>query len=156
MDNKERKIRHLLKNNYYLCTEYDWNIKAKKWTLYKKYDVMSTYFSSNNKPIMTSETHTLKDLYKFAKKHHKIDIAKCIILTGVIICIICLIVLTLNILIFQNDIVRYCVLAIDMVVIIFSTVILIIDNRNFNIDMLEMKEEINRMEGGMDCENKNN
>lgn len=145
MDNKERKIRHLLKDNYHLCTEYDWNFKVKKWKLYKKYDVMSTYFRSDNKPIMTSETHTLKDLYKFAKKHHKINLMQSIHLTGTIIAVICLLVSILNTFVFKNDIVRYCIFTTDIVLIIIFTVIFVIDNRNFNIDMLEMKEEINRM-----------
>ena len=68
----EFKIREMLDiKKYHLCTS-----NTGDWWLYRKYDDMEKYFSPDNKPIMTSKTHTEKDLLKFAKEHRIIDLMR--------------------------------------------------------------------------------
>lgn len=139
MDDKERKIRKLLGNEYHLCSHYE-GLNLEKWFLFKNYKNPKIYFNNINKPIMTSETNTIDDLYEFAKNHHKIDVTKSILMFNTIICFISMIVLTLNIIFFKNDFVRYFVLGIDFAVIIIDIVIYVVSNHNFDVDMLEHKE----------------
>lgn len=72
---KYRKIRKWLGYDYHLSVVVEPN-KPDKWALYKYYNYndCDVYFCSLNKPIMTSEKHTYKQLYNFAKKTHMINI----------------------------------------------------------------------------------
>ena len=71
---------------------------------------------------MTSESNTIDDLYEFAKKHHKIDVTKSILMVNTIICFVSMIVLALNIIFFNNDFIRYFILGIDIAIIIIDIV----------------------------------
>lgn len=139
MKERERKIRKLLGNEYHLCSHYE-GLNLEKWFLFKNYKNPKIYFSDTNKPIMTSENNTTDDLYEFAKKHHKIDVTISIMTFNTIICFICAIALILNLIILENDFIRYFVLGIDLTVIVIDIIIYEISNHNFNVDMLEHKE----------------
>ena len=140
MNEKEIKIRKLLGNEYHLCVEHDENMKIKTWVSIKKYKNPQIYFSDINKPIMTSENNTIDDLYEFAKKHHKIDVTKSILMVNTIIYFVSMIVLTLNIIFFNNDFIRYFILGMDIATIIIDIAIYKARNHNFDVDMLEYKE----------------
>lgn len=92
---KYRKIRKWLGYDYHLSVGVEPN-KPDKWALYKYYD---------NKPIMTSEKHTYKQLYNFAKKTHMINIPLLNCKTRLGIVAIALILATINLFI-GNTILR--------------------------------------------------
>ena len=93
---KYRKIRKWLGYDYHLSVVVKPN-KPDKWALYKYYN--------DNKPIMTSEKHTYKQLYNFAKKTHMINIPllNCNVRLGIVA--IALILVTINLFI-GNTILR--------------------------------------------------
>ena len=93
---KYRKIRKWLGYDYHLSVGVEPN-KPDKWALYKYYN--------DNKPIMTSEKHTYKQLYNFAKKTHMINIPllNCNVRLGIVA--IALILTTINLFI-GNTILR--------------------------------------------------
>lgn len=93
---KYRKIRKWLGYDYHLSVGVESN-KPDKWALYKYYN--------DNKPIMTSEKHTYKQLYNFAKKTHMINIPllNCNVRLGIVA--IALILATINLFI-GNTILR--------------------------------------------------
>ena len=93
---KYRKIRKWLGYDYHLSVVVEPN-KPDKWALYKYYN--------DNKPIMTSEKHTYKQLYNFAKKTHMINIPllNCNVRLGIVA--IALILTTINLFI-GNTILR--------------------------------------------------
>lgn len=146
MNEKENKIRKLLGNEYHLCTHYDEDLNLKYWVLHRHYKDPKIYFSDLNKPIMTSDNSTIDDLYEFAKKHHKIDVTKSILMVNTIICFFSMIVLTLNIIFFNNDFIRYFILGMDIAIIIIDIVIYKARNHNFDVDMLELKEVIKQQD----------
>ena len=69
---KEFKIRRLLGDDFHLNVELKENGET-NWSLYRYYEDKSLYYDRNNKPIMTSEDSTEKDLLKFARKNHIYD-----------------------------------------------------------------------------------
>ena len=93
---KYRKIRKWLGYDYHLSVGVEPN-KPDKWALYKYYN--------DNKPIMTSEKHTYKQLYNFAKKTHMINIPLLNCKTRLGIVAITLILATINLFI-GNTILR--------------------------------------------------
>ena len=76
-----------------------------KGALYKHYNDPDIYFCSINKPIMTSEKHTYKQLYNFAKKTHMVNIPLLNCKTRLGIVAIALILATINLFI-GNTILR--------------------------------------------------
>lgn len=70
---KYRKIRKWLGHDYHLSVGVEPN-KPDKWSLYKCYNDRDLYFCNKNTSIMTSERHTYKQLYNFAKKTHVVNI----------------------------------------------------------------------------------
>lgn len=85
----EFEIRRLLGDNYHLATTYDENKVT--WKLFRKYKDDKLYFSEFNNEIMTSETHTEKDLLKFAKKNYVYDFERLHIRKALVMSIVCLI-----------------------------------------------------------------
>lgn len=71
---KYRKIIKWLGRDYHLSVGVEPN-KPDKWSLYKFYNDHDLYFCNKNKPIMTSEKNTYKQLYNFAKKTHVVNIS---------------------------------------------------------------------------------
>lgn len=76
----EFKIRRMLGENYFLHSDNEGN-----WKLFRWYENKDLYFSEHNKPIMTSETHTEKELFKYAKKNRVYDFERLHLFKGVCI-----------------------------------------------------------------------
>ncbi|MBR5227497.1 MAG: hypothetical protein IKV94_02555 [Clostridia bacterium] len=131
----EERIRYLLGVDYHLNT----NTNG-EWSLYRQYDNGEMYFSNENKPIMTSETHTDKDLLKFAKQHRKYCVE--VVMSGarVIIMLLALALLVLNIFIFNNNIIRGIILGIEIIVVVESILQSIITEHNYDLKTEQYKE----------------
>lgn len=135
----EYKIRRMLDyKKYHLLTS------DKMWALYRKYEDFDLYMSPNNKPIMTSETHSEKDLLKFAKEHYIYNFA---ISSGLFRIFLCIINLLLVLIAFKlkNDILIGITYGINTAVILNGIFDLFISNRNYKIEMKEIKEKIRAM-----------
>lgn len=132
------KLNNML-DNYHLFLDVK-EYKLIGWRLYKKYDDPKMYSSVENEPIMTSEESSYKDLVKFAKKHKKYDIPRTLLKTNVYISIIVLIICLLNIF-FGNEWIRGFILGADLMLITSSTMIGMIEERNFKVSLLEYEEE---------------
>ena len=138
---KEWEIRRLLGNDYHLGKTYkeDGNIS---WVLFRRYDNFNIYISEKNKPIMTSENNTEKELYKFAKKHHQIDIESFYYKICLLVSYLMLGLVIVNI--FVNSVfIRGIFWGVETFLIISEILIFIISNRNHKIKQEKMKEEIN-------------
>lgn len=67
----EFKIRKYLGDRYHLhVTLGGENLEVESWKLFRKYP---GYLMDGSTAIMTSETHSEEDLYKFAKKHRRFE-----------------------------------------------------------------------------------
>lgn len=112
---KYRKIRKWLGYDYHLSVVVEPN-KPDKWALYKHYNDPDVYFYNINKPIMTSEKHTYKQLYNFAKKTHMISIPLLNCKTRLGIVTIALILATINLFI-GNTILRVIIYTSNTIII---------------------------------------
>lgn len=144
MLNKQGEIRKLLGDRYHLHVS--WEEDKIEWTLYKKYENGDNiYYSADNKAIMTSETHTEKELYQFAKSHHKIDLhnsnRKLRLMIFVIVFILCFI----NFFVKDNFIIDTIIFTADTILLIWMTHEHLIWNKNWKVDMLELKENFKRL-----------
>lgn len=117
---KYRKIRKWLGHDYHLSVGVEPN-KPDKWSLYKCYNDRDLYFCNKNKPIMTSERHTYKQLYNFAKKTHVVNIPllNCKVRIG--IATITLILATIN-LFMGNTILRVIIYTSNTIIITESLI----------------------------------
>lgn len=140
----ERKIRELLGNDYHLFTKYSDNLDIEEWHLHRNYKDAKIYLSEDNKEIMSSENHTLEDLYDFAKKHHRISIAPTFSKIIVYIMIGIMILCALNIIFWHNKYISTFVLGFDIAIIIADIILFTLDNKNFDVDMLELNEYFER------------
>ena len=96
----EFEIRRLLGDNYHLATTYDENKVT--WKLFRKYKDDKLYFSEFNNEIMTSETHTEKDLLKFAKENYVYDFERLHIRKALVLSILCLVLCIFNMFLKNN------------------------------------------------------
>lgn len=103
---KIRKIRKLLGNDYHLCQEMQIDNVRIENGLYKSdwTESWNLYSLDSDKVIMSSETHTIDDLYKFAKTHHEIDLFNAINIGDTFLLVICIILGLINIK-FKNDVI---------------------------------------------------
>ena len=139
--NKEiNKIRKLLGNRYHLCTSIGEDFEVNEWHLFRRYDDTKVYFSKDNEKIMSSETNTLEDLMKFAKKHHKIDEHVAINNTVLIVLWIAFIVCLINPFVWNSGYIRAIVLTIDFFGILITFVSHIVWNKNWKVEMCELDE----------------
>lgn len=138
---REQEIRKLLGNDYHLSIETDGK-ELKRWILFKKYKDTDVYFSKDNKPIMSSEENTEEELYEFAKKHHRLDYRE---VEGrvIIISLICVFILSI-INIFIDGVLSEFIFISDFWLLIWMFVNHRIFNNNWEVDMLEVKENIYR------------
>ena len=142
---KEFKIRKILGNKYHLSTEYGGeNCELTKWVLFKKYENGDPiYWSADNKPIMSSDTHTLDELYEYAKKHKKINFelfySKLRTYFAFIICIIAIANIFIN-----STTLRTIVLTSGVIIILSSIIQFVIVNKNHKVNMLEIEENYKR------------
>ena len=141
--NKEfNKIRKLLGNEYHLYESI--SINGIKWVLYKKYEDSKVYFSKDNEPIMSSDTHTLEQLKEFVKKHKRINYELVESIVFVIISIINLIIIFMNSIFIKNEFLRGITSGISYSVIVSCLIHIIILSKNNKVDELEHKELIRR------------
>lgn len=103
---KIRKIRKLLGNDYNLCQEMQIDNVRIENGLYKSdwTESWHLYSLDLDKVIMSSETHTIDDLYKFAKTHHEIDLFNAINIGDTILLAVCIILALINIK-FKNEVI---------------------------------------------------
>jgi len=92
---------------------------------------------------MTSETHTEEDLYKFAKSHKKYDLYKINKKERTLILSIMVVLVIINMFINSNTI-STIVLTVDFTIMFQMFIEIFIDDKNFKVDMLEMRENFHR------------
>ena len=132
---KEFKIRKMLGDRFHLYTDSKGN-----WVLFRKF-YGDLYFSEQNKPIMTNETHSGKDLLKFARKNREYNVL--LILSGfrVMLAIINVILCFTNVFLHINAL-RWVTMGINFVIITECIVHFIINDHNWKIDEEYHKEII--------------
>ena len=131
----EWKIRNMLDiKKYHLYTN-----SNGEWSLFRFYDDFNEYMSPDNKPIMTSKTHTEKELLKFAKKHRIIDFERSNSVIRIAVCyinlFICLLAIALN-----NDFLRGFNWCLNISIIAWALIDLYISEHNFKVTMKELEE----------------
>lgn len=134
---KNYKIRKWLNGRYHLTINYSIEngvFGVKKWELFKIYP---GWLEDNSKPIMTDETHTYKELFKFAKKHRKYNSTtesiSLTIIAGINV------VLCFSNFLFNSDILRGYVNGVNTVIIYISFVKMFILYHNEKIEKLEAR-----------------
>ena len=142
---KMNKIRKLLGRRFHLSTEYGGeNCELMQWKLFKNYENGDPiYWSDDNKAIMSSGTHTIDDLYKFAKSHKKYDVERFILRMNTIILLIMVLVSFANIFI-NSVIIRTIVLTCDAILMLWLGAVTYVSNKNWKVDKLEMQENWKR------------
>ena len=144
----ENKIRKLLGNDYCLETRAVFPIQKERrgrWALYSDKD---TYLE---RPIMTSETNTEKELLKFAKKHHEYNITLFHSKLRVAVAVVIMIAMWANIFI-NNSTIRIVALSIDAYLVFECLLSWLVDNHNFKVKMLKFREEVKYLRGGEENE----
>jgi len=143
MEKKLYKAKKMLGDRFHICVEH--TPEKDNWYLFRKYIDTRVYYSNDNKEIMNSEKNTIDELYDFAKKHNKIDgnykTRKFIF----IMCVLNLILSIVNIFI-KNKVITTIVLVNDFDFILIYFVLFHYWNKNWEVDMLELKEEHERLE----------
>ena len=144
----ENKIRKLLGNDYCLETRAVFPIQKERrgrWALYSDKD---TYLE---RPIMTSETNTEKELLKFAKKHHEYDITLFHSKLRVAVAVVIMIAMWANIFI-NNSTIRIVALSIDAYLVFECLLSGLVDNHNFKVKILKFREEVKYLRRGEENE----
>ena len=134
----ENKIRKLLGNDYCLKTSIIFPMQKEKrnhWALYSDKDIYL------EKPIMTSETNTEKELLKFAKKHHEYDITLFHSKLRVVVAFAMMAAAWANIFI-NSSTIRIVTLSVDAYLIFECLLSWLVDNHNFKAKILKYREEV--------------
>lgn len=137
----EYKIRRWLGDRYHLNTEITFKedkTKIEKWKLFRVYP---GWMEDNSGAIMTSETHTDKELMKFAKKYRKYDLSMVDNTIFIIISYLNIFTIILNIWI-KNKYLAGFYWGINFLIIITSIVKLIFIEKNSKVTKLEFKERM--------------
>ncbi len=138
------KIRKMLRNDYHLCVEHKEDGKI-GWSLYRNYIDSRVYFSKDNKAILTSKTNTYEELYKYAKEHRKYDLDRMLGITMIIVSCILVILSIVNIFI-GNICLRGFLFGANTIIIAVSIISFNVFNKNSNVEFLELKENLERLE----------
>lgn len=117
---KYRKIIEWLGNDYHLSIVNNPG-KPDRWYLYRYYSDPDLYFSNDNRAVMTSEKHTYKQLYNFAKKSRMVNIPLLNSYTRLGITAITLILATIN-LVLSNTILRVIIYTSNTIIITESLI----------------------------------
>ena len=139
----ENKIRKLLGNDYCLETSAVFPIQKERrgrWALYSDKD------AHLERPIMTSETNTEKELLKFAKKHHEYNITLFHSKLRVAVAVVIMIAMWANIFI-NNSTIRIVALSIDAYLVFECILSGLVDNHNFKVKILKFREEFKYLRG---------
>lgn len=137
----EYKIRRWLGDRYHLNTEITFKedkTKIEKWKLFRVYP---GWMKDNSGAIMTSETHTDKDLMKFAKKHRKYDLSLLDNMTFVVIAHFNIILVILSFLLGSKCLLGFTY-GINFVIIVTCIIKDIFINKNSKVSKLEFKERV--------------
>lgn len=59
---------NLDRNKYHTCCSIKEDMENCDWVIYRKDMSMEEYFSPENKPLLSSETHTKEDLIEFCRR----------------------------------------------------------------------------------------
>lgn len=142
MTNKdEYKIRKWLGDRYHLNPEITFKedkTKIEKWKLFRVYP---NWMTDGSEPIMTSETHTDKDLMKFAKKHRKYDLSMVDNKTFIVIAHFNFILVILSFLLGSKCLLGFTY-GINFVIIVTCIIKDIFINKNSKVIKLEFKERV--------------
>lgn len=144
----ENKIRTLLGNDYCLKTSIIFPIQKKIrgcWALYSDKDIYL------ERPIMTSETNTEKELLKFAKKHHEYDINLFHSKLRVAVAFTMMIAAWANIFI-NSSTIRIVTLSVNAYLIFECLLSGLVDNHNFKVKILKFREEVKYLRRGEENE----
>ena len=133
----EYKIRKWLGNKYHLYVSLSGNkLENTEWKLFRKYP---GYLKDGSKAIMTSETHSEKELYKFAKKHRYFNPEKVIL--KIVQFFACIgLVMSINNYYSENDSYRMFFLGFETVIITISIIMFFVYCHNTSVDKLELTE----------------
>lgn len=137
----EYKVRRWLGDRYHLNVEITFledKTKIESWKLFRVYP---GWMKDNSGAIMTSETHTDKDLMKFAKKHRKYDLSLLDNMTFVVIAYLNLALVILNAWIRNKYLVGFTY-GIEFVIIITCIIKFIFIEKNSKVSALEFKERV--------------
>ena len=133
----EYKIRKWLGNRYHLNVSLSGNhLENVEWKLFRKYD---GWMNDGSEAIMTNETHSEEELYKFAKKHRQFDTERCLIKLLVLNAFLGMILSVINIY-FDNEELRMFFYGIEFVIFTTTIPMFFIFNHNLKVDELELKE----------------
>lgn len=134
----ENKIRKLLGNDYYLKISIIFPMQKERrgrWALYSDKDIYL------ERPIMTSETNTEKELLKFAKKHHEYNITLFHSKLRVVVAFAMMAAAWANIFI-NSSTIRIATLSVDAYLIFECLLSGLVDNHNFKAKILKYREEV--------------
>lgn len=139
----EYKIRKWLGNRYHLNVSLSGNhLENVEWRLFRKYD---GWINDGSKAIMTNETHSEEELYKFAKKHRQFDEGKCMIRIIQINAFLAMILSIINIY-FNSEKLKIFFFGMEFVIITTAISMFFIYNYNLKVDKLELKELFKKLE----------
>ena len=138
----EFKIRKWLGEDYHLCVSLSGeNLEDKNWKLFRKYP---GYLTDDSEAIMTSETNTDEDLYKFAKKHRRFETNPMKNGLIVIIAFIVMIIPFINILL-KNDYLKMFFWGTQFVIWFICIPTFILIEHNIKIQELEFFEVLKEL-----------
>lgn len=142
----EYKIRRWLDNRYHLNTEKTFKEDKFEIESWKLFQVHPNWMTDGSKPIMTSETHTDKELMKFAKKNkiYNLNISQSFVL--VIIAWINVLISIINSIFLSSTFIRGFMYGINFVIFISSIINSILLSHNRKINDKEFKEKMKFLE----------
>ena len=150
-----RKIQKQLGDNYFMiyyddekrynsskgfCVESkkNQNRNVEGWQLYKK---DTTY-----KEIMTNKDNTTEELKEFVKTHYRYNFKNIILKVHLILAIILLIMTFINILFISSGALRYFIYGVEFMILLNGFILLRVDNRNWDADLVEFKDHQKELE----------
>lgn len=137
----ESKIRKWLGDRYHLNTEITFLEDKTKIVSWKLFRVYPGWLEDNSEAIMTSETHTDKELMNFAKKHRKYDLSMVDNMTFIVIAHFNFILVILSFLIGSKCMLGFTY-GINFVIIVTCIIKDIFINKNSKVSKLEFKERV--------------
>lgn len=147
-DNKKQdmwKIRRMIDDRYYHLTEeakWDENYNlVETWKLFEKHDY---WLTDGSEAIMSSETNTYEDLYKFVKKNRTIDLDSVLGISTIIILAINVIISIINCYL-HNAMLRGFILGIDLICMIFVLIRWEVSGKNWKFRMKKLDERWERL-----------
>lgn len=135
-----KKIRKLLDTNHYHLFEgldYKDNEKIHKWKLYEKHN---GWVWDNSEPIMTSDTHSKEDLYKFVKTHRALEYNKLSYIVSMIILSLMLVLSIINMTTIHSRTISGFVLGVNLMVCVLAVLKTIVSDSECKLYKKQFKE----------------